>query len=184
MKNVWLIIVLAVMLLVFLALVIFLIKRNRDKKKLSEYFKTQLHKIIRNEALDKAINNYQKNGNRNYWLLKAVEINRFGEKEHFFNLEQKITIGKEFRSNNIFILDEKADNIQCQVSMIKEVPHLVNCSDNVDTFFSAKSRNNMIGAKKRLMKHGETIRLHSGNSVQFGETKIVFYVYNYNRGLV
>lgn len=184
MENIISVVIAVVVVALLLFILIFIIKRNREKKKLCEYFKTQLHKIIRNEALDKAINNHQKNGNRNYWLLKAVEISRFGEKEHFFNLEQKVTIGKEFRANNFFILDENADNLQCQVLMIKEVPHLVNCSENVETFISAKSKNSMIGAKKRLMKHGETIKLHTGNSVQFGETKIVFYVYNYNRGLI
>lgn len=161
---------------------ILLIRRSRRKKKLVEYFKTQLHKIIRNEALDKAINNYQKSGNRNYWLLKAIEINRFGEKEHFFNLEQKVSIGKEFRSSNFFILDEKADNVQCEITMIKEVPHLVNCSKNVEMFFSPKSKT--VRKKKRQLQHEETVTLHTGNSVQFGETKIVFFVYNYNRGLI
>lgn len=171
----------AAILILFIS--ILFIKRIKRKKKLVDYFKTQLHKIIRNEALDKAINNYQKSGNRNYWLLKAVEINRFGEKEHFFNLEQKVSIGKEFRSNNFFILDENADNIQCEITMIKEIPHIANCSKNVEMFFSSKSKNRIIGKKKRQLKCGETVKLHTGNSVQFGETKIVFFVYNYNRGL-
>ncbi len=163
---------------------VFLIKKNRDKKKQLEYFKTRLHKIIRNEALDKAINNYQKKGDRNYWLLKAIEINRFGEKEHFFNLEKNVSIGKEFQSNNFFVLDEEADMIQCQVAMIKEVPYVVNCSKNVPLVFSYKNKEKRIVAKNHQMDFGESIKLHTGDSVQFGETKIVFYVYNYNRGLV
>lgn len=177
-------VLLAFVLVVFIIFAILLIKKNRNKKKEIEYFKTQLHKIIRNEALDKAINNYQKKGDRNYWLLKAVEINRFGEKEHFFNLEKNVSIGKEFQSNDFFVLDEDADMIQCQVSMIKEVPYIVNCSKNVPIFFSYKTKAKRNVSKNHQMNFGESIRLYTGDSVQFGETKIVFYVYNYNRGLV
>ena len=60
MENALFVFILAVLVVILITTIVFLIKKNRDKKKELEYFKTQLHKIIRNEALDKAINNYQK----------------------------------------------------------------------------------------------------------------------------
>lgn len=174
----------AFVVLALICLVIVFVKQKHKKNKDIDYFKTQLHKIIRNEALEKAINNYSKGKNREYWLVKAIEINQFGEKEHFFNLQNHISIGRDFNSNNLFVLDEEADLIQCKIELHKELPFLVGVSTEVDSCFSFKKKMNRSIDKKQTIKSGETVRLYSGDSLEFGNTKIVFQVFNSSVGIV
>lgn len=179
------ILVFAVLVVVALIVIVsFMIKKSHSKKKELDYFKSQLHKIIRNEALDKALNNFSNSGSREYWLLKAIEINRFGEKEHFFNIKDTITIGRDFNLNNLFVLDENADLSQCKIELHKEIPFITSVSDTPQTVFSFGKINNRRLEKKHTMRNGEAVRLYSGDSVEFGDTKIVFYLYNSNYGLV
>lgn len=177
------IIVVGIILVVLIPSII-LLKIYKEKKKNTDYFKEQLHKIIRNEALNKAINNSTEKKDRNFWLLKAVEINQFGEKEHFFNLENEVCVGKDFSSSNLFVLDEDVDFVQCKIGVKKEKPYIINVSGNVPLVFSYKKRHGREIGKNYSMKLNESIGIYTGDIIQFGETKIVLYVYNYNKGIV
>lgn len=176
--------VVATVVIALICLIVILVKKKHKKNKELDYFKTQLHKIIRNEALDKAINNYSKEKNREYWLLKVIEINQFGEKEHFFNLKNDVSIGRDFNLNNLFVLDEETDLVQCKIELHKELPYLVNVSTGVESHFFFRKKQNRQLEKKHTIKAGESIRLYSGDSLEFGETRIVFQVFNSNVGIV
>lgn len=169
---------------ILISLTVILAKNKHQKNKDFAYFKTQLHKIIRNEALEKAINNYSKTKSREYWLIRVTEINKFGEKEHFFDLQKNVSIGRDFNANNLFVLDEEADTIQCRIELRKETPYIINVSGTVETYFSFKSKKGRQIDKKHVLKSGENIRLYNGDSIEFGKTKLLFQVFNSEQGIV
>lgn len=175
---------LSVAVLGIVILLAILIRKKRTEKKELDYFKGQLHKIIRNEALDKALDNYSKSSKQEYWLLKAVEINQFGEKEHFYNLDKNVSIGREFNTNELFVLDENADLNQCRIELYKHAPYIKSVSGSTESSFFFKKKNGRNIEKVHTMKKGELIRIYSGDAVKFGETTIVFHVYNSNYGIV
>lgn len=177
-------VIVAVAVAVIICSIFVFARKNHKKNKDLNYFKTHLHKIIRNEALDKAINNYSKGKSREYWLLKAIEINKFGEKEHFFNLQKSVSIGRDFNSNNLFVLDEEVDLIQCKIELHKEHPYVMNVSNKVESRFCFKKKHKRQLEKNHTIKTGESVKLYSGDSLVFGETKIVFQVFNSNSGIV
>ncbi|MBR2886444.1 MAG: hypothetical protein IKB93_16905 [Clostridia bacterium] len=174
----------AAVVAILISLTVILAKNKHQKNKDFAYFKTQLHKIIRNEALEKAINNYSKTKSREYWLIRVTEINKFGEKDHFFDLQKNVSIGRDFNSNNLFVLDEEADTIQCRIELRKETPYIVNVSDTVETHFSFNRKKERQIEKKHILKSHESIRLYNGDSIEFGQTRLVFQVFNSEQGIV
>lgn len=170
------------------ALVVFgIMMAVKNKKKTNEekYFKKKLHETQRNELLNKAIANYTKQKNRNYWLIKIVEVNQFGRSEHFYNLNEKdISIGRDFKSNTLCIFDEDIDLVQCKIELHKEIPYFINASDKVETVFFMKKKYKRQSEKKHTMRVGESVRLFTTDSVHFGETTLEFYLYNNVEGIV
>jgi len=164
---------------------IFLFSKRNKAKKTYDYFKKQLHHTMRNNILERALNDYQKQGEKNYWLVKIVEQNQFGESEHFFNLnEGDVTIGKDFRKNKLCIYDDEAASVQCKVVLNKEIPSLMNISEKKETVFKPKKKYDRNITKNHVMRNGETIKLHTFDVVSFGETSLLFYVFNNNQGIV
>lgn len=172
----------------FAALVFFLIfffSKNKQKKAEVKYFTKKLHETRRNELLNKAIGNYSKQKTRNYWLIKIVEINQLGKSEHFYNLNDgDVSIGKDFKSNTLCILDEDMDNAQCKIELHKELPFLINVSESVETTFVMKKKYKRQIGKKHVMRVGESVRIFTLDSVHFGETTLEFYIYNNTMGIV
>lgn len=169
------------------ALILFIIlmsRRSKDRKT-QDYFKEQLHHTLRNNILERAINDYQKPGEKNYWLIKIVEINQFGESEHFFNLnEEDFSVGKDFKKNKLCIYDDEVAPVQFKVVLSKEMPAIVNLSEEKQTVFKPKKKYDRNIEKNHVMRNGETLKLHTLDMVSFGETNLLFYVFNNNMGLV
>lgn len=69
-----------------IAFAVISIRRNYVKKKETTYFISKLHHTVRNDILDRAIADSHGRGESNYWLVRIVEINQFGETEHFLIL--------------------------------------------------------------------------------------------------
>lgn len=175
----------AIALAALAAFAIIMAVKSKKKSNEVKYFKKKLHQTQRNELLNKAIANYSKQKNRNYWLVKIVEINQFGRSEHFYNLnERDISIGRDFKSNTLCIFDEEIDLVQCKISLHKEIPYFVNASDKVETLFIMKKKYKRQSEKKHPMRVGESVRLFTLDSVQFGETTLEFYIYNNTDGIV
>lgn len=164
--------------------VIMLVKRNKYKK-LMKYFMKKLCEIKKNEFLDREIKGNSIPISKNYWLIRIIEINQFGETDHFFNLsDEDFTIGKDFSKNKLYIFDEGAEKIHCKIVFNKEVPGFMNLAENQETVFEFKKKHDRSFDKIHKMRTGETVRLYSYDSVMFGETKLVFYVFNNNLGIV
>ena len=164
--------------------VIMLVQRNKYKK-LMNYFMKKLCEIRKNEFLDREIKGNSIPISKNYWLIRIIEINQFGETDHFFNLsDEDFTIGKEFSKNKLYIFDEGAEKIHCKIVFNKEVPGFMNLAENQETVFEFKKKHDRTFKKNHKMRTGETVRLYSYDSVMFGETKLVFYVFNNNLGIV
>lgn len=164
--------------------VIMLVRRNKYNK-LMNYFKKKLREIRKNEFLDREIKRNASPVSKNYWLIRIIEINQFGETDHFFNLsDEDFTIGKDFSKNKLHVFDESAEKVHCKVVFNKEVPGFMNLSENQETVFAFKKKHDRNFKKNHKMRTGETVRLYSYDSVTFGETKLVFYVFNNNLGIV
>lgn len=160
------------------------IKSKKNKKEV-KYFEKKLHETRRNELLNKAIANYSKQKTRNFWLVKIIEINQLGRSEHFYNLnDSDVSIGRDFKSNTLCIFDEDIDLVQCKVGLHKEIPYFTNTSEKVETLFIMKKKYKRQSEKKHQMRAGESIRLFTLDSVQFGETTLEFYIYNNTDGIV
>ncbi len=183
-------VLMAVAILLGIALIGFLIKlvkANRLKKKEVTAFIKQLHQEMRSDVLDRAIvgTKITSTNMLNYWLVKIVEKNQFGETEHFYNLsEGDITIGREFASNKYCIYDELLDDNQCKIVLLKEQPAFVNLSNTVPIVFVPGRQYKRNIKKDYKMRDGEMIKLYSRDMVVVGDTKLVFSVYNSASGLV
>lgn len=161
------------------------IRKNLTKKKETTYFIGKLHHTVRNDILDRAIADSRSRGERNYWLVRIVEINQFGDTEHFFNLnEGDVTIGHDFNSNKLCLFDESIADLQCKVVLSKEAPGIMNLTTNVDTVFNMKKKHKRDLQKNYVMRESETLKLFTYDSVSFGDTTLVFYVYNNILGLI
>ncbi len=183
--KVLLVVLAAVALAFLLVCLVAALSRRRKKKKELAYFNQKLHQTMRNDILDKAIQSYHKTGDRNYWLIKVLEVNQFGEREYFYNLSKKnITIGRDFNENSLCVFDESVALKQCQVVYDQEVPSLLNVSNSCPSVFNMKNRHGRSLSKNHAMRTGELIKLHTYDSVSFGETKLIFFVYNNIYGLI
>lgn len=168
-----------------IAFAVISIKRNYVKKKETAYFISKLHHTVRNDILDRAIADSHGRGESNYWLVRIVEINQFGETEHFFNLNDgDVSIGHDFNSNKLCLFDESIADHQCKVVLSKESPGIMNVSPNGDTVFNIKKKHKRELPKNYVMRESETLKLYTYDSVSFGDTKLVFYLYNNILGLI
>ena len=180
----------AVAILLGIAFVVFiikLIKANKAKKKEVNAFTKQLHQEMRSDVLDRAIvgTKITSANMLNYWLVKIVEKNRFGDTEHFFNLsEGDVTIGREFSSNKFCIYDELFDDNQCKIILLKEQPALVNLSNTVPAVFVPGRQYKRNIKKDYKMRDGEIIKLYTQDMIIVGDTKLVFFVYSSANGLI
>lgn len=169
-------------LIVFMIIV--LVQKNKNDKLMS-YFNKKLCEIKRNEFLDREIKRSSITISKNYWLVRVVEINQFGEREHFFNLsDEDFTVGNDFSKNKLYVFDEGVEKIHCKIVFNKEVPGFMNLAENQETVFMFKKKHGRTLDKRHKMRTGETVRLYSFDSVMIGETKLVFYVFNNNLGIV
>ncbi len=163
----------------------FMAVKSKKRSDMEKSFLKKLHETQRNDLLNKAIANYTKQKNRIYWIIKVVEINKFGSTDHFFNLsDSNVSMGRDFKSNTFCIFDEETDLAQCRVELNKEVPCFVCISDKIETTFAVKKKCKRQIDKKHSMHKDESIRLFSGDRASFGETTLEFYVYNSSMGLV
>lgn len=183
-------ILIGVVILLGIALIVFLItliKANKARKKEVNAFIKQLHKEVRSDVLDRAIAGTKITSANmlNYWLVKIVEQNQFGDTEHFFNLSQgDITIGREFSTNKYCIYDELFDDNQCKIVLLKEQPALVNLSNTVPSVFVPGKQYQRNIKKDYKMRDGEMIKLYSQDMLVVGGTKLLFSVYNSASGLM
>ena len=183
-------VLIAVVILLGIALIAFLIiliKANKARKKEVNAFIKQLHKEVRSDVLDRAIvgTKITSANMLNYWLVKIVEQNQFGDTEHFFNLtEGDITIGREFSTNKYCIYDELFDDNQCKIVLLKEQPALVNLSNSVPSVFVPGKQYQRNIKKDYKMRDGEMIKLYSQDMLVVGGTKLLFSVYNSASGLM
>lgn len=175
----------AVFFAILIAFVAILLVKRSKSNHLMSYFNKKLCEIKRNEFLDREIKRSSIPISKNYWLIRVVEINQFGEKDHFFNLsEEDFTIGKDFSKNKLYVFDEGAEKVHCKIVFNKEVPGFMNLAENCETVFTFKKKHGRAFKKGHKMRTGETVRLYSFDTVMFGETKLVFYVFNNNLGIV
>lgn len=170
--------------LILIILLISLLKKRKKKKKETAYFLKKLEQIVRNGILERSIS--CKSGltrDRNFWLIKIIETNCFGSTEHFYCLSDgDITIGRSFATNRFCLYDEEADNNHCKITLVKDNPVIVNLSNKVTKFISKKRF--FRKRKIKRMEKGESIRIATNDAVRLGETKLVFYVYCSNDGLI
>lgn len=170
-------------LVIIVTVAVFLIIRwNRNKK--IKYFTDQLHQIYCNDALEKALNGYSDKPKENYWLIKIDEVNSFTNKEHFFKMTDSISIGRDFNQNDIHVFDEKADDVQCLIQPGADGPTLEAKSLSVPIVYSCIKKKKRPVSKKHQMTEKEKIRIITGDEVCFGDTKLIFAVFNDKLGLV
>ena len=82
------------------------------------------------------------------------------------------------------IFDEDIDVVQCKIELHKELPFIINVSENVETTFIMKKKYKRQSGKKHVMRVGESVRLFTLDSVHSGETTLEFYIYNNTMGIV
>ena len=76
-----------------IAVFILLVTLRARKKKTEDYFKENLRKVIRDEAIARALNNYSGSETGNHWLVRINEVSPIDSREHFFTLDAPLTIG-------------------------------------------------------------------------------------------
>lgn len=168
---------------VLIAVFIFFAAIRTKKKKTEDYFKDNLRKIVRDEAIARALNNYSGDDIGNHWMVRINETSPIDSREHFFTLDVPLTIGREFSLNRLCVYDAKAGKQQVRIEVKRNTPMIIGAGQNSETvFFYGKKHGRDIVHKVNLV-HGMEINLFTGDRIFFGDTEMVFTLYNEGKGI-
>ena len=173
-------------LIILLTVVIIMLKRLSKRKKLLKYFQEEYLKILKVDALDRAIvspydNRTLATGPRKV-LVQVHEISDLTDKTYLLDTEQPWIIGRKPGDNTICIRGDKTvSSVHCKLEVYNERLFLVDLgSKNLTYYCSARS-------KKRQMVHlpqrGSQM-LTTGDVFYVGYTAFEVTVYDSNAGIV
>ena len=169
----------AVLIAVFITFIVIRTKRKRTE----DYFRDNLRKIIRDEAIARALNNYNGDGISNPWMIRINEISPIDTREHFFTLDVPLTIGREFSLNRLCVYDAKADRRQAHIEVKRNIPMIIGDGQNTETVFSYGRKHGRDIVHKVNLVYGMEMNLFTGDRIFFGDTEMVFTLYNEGKGI-
>lgn len=166
-----------------IAVFILLVTLRARKKKTEDYFKENLRKVIRDEAIARALNNYSGSETGNHWLVRINEVSPIDLREHFFTLDAPLTIGREFSLNRLCVYDAKADKRQVRVEVKRNTPVIIGAGQSGETVFFYKKKHGRDIVRRVNLVHGMEINLFTGDRIFFGDTEMTFTLYNEGKGI-
>lgn len=153
------------------------------EEKTEDYFKENLRKVIRDEAIARALNNYSGSETGNHWLVRINEVSPIDSREHFFTLDAPLTIGREFSLNRLCVYDAKADKRQVRVEVKRNTPVIIGAGQSGETVFFYKKKHGRDIVRRVNLVHGMEINLFTGDRIFFGDTEMTFTLYNEGKGI-
>ncbi len=166
-----------------IAVFILLVTLRARKKKTEDYFKENLRKVIRDEAIARALNNYSGSETGNHWLVRINEVSPIDSREHCFTLDAPLTIGREFSLNRLCVYDAKADKRQVRVEVKRNTPVIIGAGQSGATVFFYKKKHGRDIVRRVNLVHGMEINLFTGDRIFFGDTEMTFTLYNEGKGI-
>lgn len=181
------VVVVAVMLLVLLlVLTISMLKKASKKKKLLKYFQEAYLRILKVDALDRAIVSPNdsvvfKTGPRKI-LVNIHETSEITDKTHLLDMENPWTIGRKPGENTICIRGDKTvSSVHCGLQVQNDCLYLVDLGSKNRTYYvPARGRKN---SAWYLPQKGYQA-LTTGDIFYVGHTAFEVTIYDSNYGIV
>ena len=171
-------------LMLLLILTISMLKKASKKKKLLKYFQDAYLRILKVDALDRAIVSPNdavvfKTGPRKI-LVNVHEKSEITDKTHLLDMEKPWTIGRKPGENTICIRGDKTvSSIHCGLQVQNEVLYLVDLGSKNRTYYvPARGRNAWYLPQKGYQA------LTTGDVFYVGHTAFEVTIYDSNYGIV
>lgn len=176
------IILIVTVLVLLLILTIVLLKKQSKKKKLLKYFEDEYLKILRVDALDRAIiNNGAGNTGPRKILVKIHETSELVDKTYLIDMENPWFIGRKPGPNTICIRGDKTiSSIHCSLQVQSDRVFLVDMGSKNLTYYQP-----VRGAKQawHLPQRGAQM-LTTGDRFYVGYTCFEVIIYDSNYGII
>lgn len=151
----------------------------RSNNEITKFFRKKLLEVDRVDSLDASID-IGKDPNREKILVHILEQSNITSKEHFFVLDEPLKIGSSTIKNQIFLLDDEADEEQFEVFYDG---HYVNIKLLSNKACCAEF-NGMIKKKRYITQKNETVSISNNDSICFGKTILIFELFSNRTGIL